>query len=472
MQITEIQNIIQFFGAFFFNFLNFYTRKKGTISRREKLNKFEGKMLIINVLIVLKRHYPRFDELLNAIPDHRKRSTYQVGEIIMAGLSMFIFKRTSRNHTDNGCGGHFEHNYITLFGMRLPIMETVDEFLRQLPPEEMERLKKVLVQQLLERKVLEKWKYDGRYNISVDGSGLFTFDHKPYEGCPYTESKNGKVTWHAYVVEAKIICSNGFNISIASEWLQNSEDVNAKQDCEQKAFARLASKIKALYPRLPVIITADSLYPNQTVFDICKANNWDYIFVLKEGSLKSVWQEINSLYPLQEGVNAQERVIEKKATSYLKEKSMFINDIDYHDHNLSWVEYKLFYDDSKPHRYFAHITNMNINWKNVWDISSHGRMRWTIENQGFNTQKNGGYSLQHKYSRKYLWAMKNYYELLQIAHMINQLTEQLNKVKAAIKQAGHTIKSITEDVISAMKKQAIEADEIQQTLRQNKQLRY
>jgi hypothetical protein len=390
----------------------------------------------------------------------------------MGGLSMFIFKRSSRNHTDKSVSGHFEDNYITLFGKHLPVMETVDKFLRQLPPEEMERLKRMLVQQLLERKVLEKWKYNGRYVVSVDGSGLFSFDYKPYEGCPYKVSKTGKVSWQAYVVEAKIICGNGLNLSIASEWLENSEDVGGKQDCEQKAFARLAKKIKALYPRLPVIITADALYPNLSVFDICKQNGWHYILVLKEGSLKSLWQEVHFLYPLQEHTNAQQRTISKKTSGYLREKSMFINGIDYHHHKLNWVEYQLYYDQSTPHQYFAHITNMDIDNENVWDICRHGRMRWIIENQGFNTQKNNGYDLEHKYSRKHLWAMKNYYELLQMAHMINQLTEKLIKIKEAMKQAGHTLKSIVEDMISAMKKQIIEGREIQQALEKNKQLRY
>ena len=48
-------------------------------------------------------------------------------------------------------------------------------------------------------------------------------------------------------------------------------------------------------------------------------------------------------------------------------------------------------------------------------------MRWKIENEGFNQQKNGGYKMQHKFSRKSYLALKNYYQCLQIAHMINQL---------------------------------------------------
>jgi len=95
------------------------------------------------VYTVLKRHYPDFNDLLDSIPDHRKRKTYEVAEIIMAGLHMFIFKRGSRNNADNGISGEFENNYIKLFGLRLPIMDSVNVFLKNLRPEELEKLKQL-----------------------------------------------------------------------------------------------------------------------------------------------------------------------------------------------------------------------------------------------------------------------------------------------------------------------------------------
>jgi hypothetical protein len=64
----------------------------------------------------------------------------------------------------------------------------------------------------------------------------------------------------------------------------------------------------------------------------------------------------------------------------------------------------------------------------VTETADSGRLRWKIENEGFNSQKNQGYALEHKHSRKSFIAMRNYYQLLQIAHMINQLVERSNDV--------------------------------------------
>ena len=52
-----------------------------------------------------------------------------------------------------------------------------------------------------------------------------------------------------------------------------------------------------------------------------------------------------------------------------------------------------------------------------------GRLRWKIENEGFNIQKNGGFNLEHPYSQDGT-ARKIFYFLLQIAHIIFLLMEK------------------------------------------------
>ncbi len=421
---------------------------------------------------MLKRHYPGYEELLNTIPDHRNRCTYSVAEIIMAGLSIFIFKRGSRNNADKGARGNYESNYFALFGMKLPIMDTVDDFLRKLPPEELDRIKRVLIGKLLEKKVLNKWKFEGRYLVACDATGVFSFSKKPFEGCPYKTSKNGKKSWQANVLEAKIVCPNGLSISIASEWLCNSEDLSKKQDCELKAFVRLAAKVKKWYPRLPAIILADGLYPNITFFDICKKNQWEYILTHKDGTLKSLWQEINFLYLIQEKENKKERLVKKINDEWLYESSMFINGLEYQTHQINWVEYQSCFRGKEVHERFVYLTSLNITHGNVWEVIEKGRLRWRIENEGFNTQKNGAYEMQHKYAEKNFQAMRNYYNLLQIAHMINQLTEKLTKVKQAIVMAQATLKSIWEDVLATLQKETLCPDQIRIEFENCKQLRY
>ncbi|MFH0823154.1 MAG: hypothetical protein V2B18_10425, partial [Pseudomonadota bacterium] len=70
---------------------------------------------------------------------------------------------------------------------------------------------------------------------------------------------------------------------------------------------------------------------------------------------------------------------------------------------------------------FRWLTNMRVSDRNVIELANNGgRLRWKIENEGFNVQKNGGYRLTHEYSKNDNSA-KIFHILMQIAHLLMQL---------------------------------------------------
>jgi len=95
----------------------------------------------------------------------------------------------------------------------------------------------------------------------------------------------GKTRYFHNVLEAKLICSNGFSLSLGSEWIENETKGDDKQDCESAAFKRLTEKINRLFPQRNMCVIADGLYPNDPFFKICKKNNWRFICTFKEGNL-------------------------------------------------------------------------------------------------------------------------------------------------------------------------------------------
>ncbi len=101
-----------------------------------------------------------------------------------------------------------------------------------------------------------------------------SFDKQHCEQCLHKTSKKGHTTWMHHVLEARLVTANGFSISLMSEWIENPADkAYDKQDCERKAFTRLASRLKQAFPRLPILILADGLYPYEGFFATCKANH-------------------------------------------------------------------------------------------------------------------------------------------------------------------------------------------------------
>jgi hypothetical protein len=439
--------------------------------------------------IALRRHFPKLLEMLSSFPDYRKFPDYKTEEVLMAAIAIFLFKRGSRNGMDNlSRKGRFAANYRRMFGCRIPDMDTCDKLLRRLPPESLEKLKREMVRLLIRRKVFDRFRFNRVYhNVAIDGTGLHSFDHEPYPGCPHKTSQSGKTTYTVYVLEAKIVCSNGFSISIATEWIRNPEHGHYdKQDCELKAFSRLIRKIKKLYPRMPILILADGLYPNNTVFNVCQRCGYRFFFTLKDSKLKRVWEEVDFLTRR----GRDERYKKSKWWNEHYEKSKwreehsyrFINNIPYKTHTLALIELNITWvqqlstekEKHTPEKVrFVHITDIPINNINYVSVSKHGRLRWTIENEGFNVQKNQGYGLAHKYSRVSHVATCNYYQCLQIAHMIDQLAYLTRHVrKIYLKDNKETMDALGEFGFATMMTMKMGKTKILRLLASNKQFRY
>jgi hypothetical protein len=431
--------------------------------------------------VVIKRHFPHLLEMLSRMPDSRERPQYKTEELLMAAISIFLFKRGSRNHADNTAKkGRYKANYERIFKCRLPDTDTSDELLRELPPEHLENLKRDIVRLLVRKKVFDKFRYKGLHQVAIDGTGLYSFNYEPYPRCPKKTSKNGKVTYTVFVLEAKLVCPNGFSISMATEWILNPEDGDYdKQDCELKAFLRLAEKIKKLYPRLPILMLADGLYPNNTGFGICKKYNWSFIFTFKDGNLKSVWEEVNLLRPITKDNDIQ--WADRNGDWEESHICTFFENIAYGKHTLHLAEAHITKTKKEAktgeliveNERFVHITDIEINTDNCRQISTNGRLRWKIENEGFNTQKNGGYGLSHKFSRTSHTASCNYYQCLQVAHLINQLALLSKSFKEYFfKDAKESLKSLKEFGMAVLLVNKISNGKIDRLLESVGQLRY
>ena len=432
----------------------------------------------------------------------------------------------------------FSQNYRKIFGMNLPHMDTVNAVFKTLDSNQLERLKAKLVKQLLKKKVFEKFKLFGRdIQIVVDATRTHSFAEKHCDDCLCTthtyfkltksgfnnlkkehgqivesasalidESLHGfkaldkalnkhlgsaftalhimslqkaftvKTSTHYFhaVLEAKVVASNGFCISIATEWLCHTKGFYDKQDCELNAFKRLAKKMKAYFPRLPVCIIADGLYPSAPFFQICKDNSWRYIVTYKDGNLKSLRRDIHDLLPL--NIRNNFKVNKTIKNWVIKHENTWIADLDYHDHSLSWVqcrEEKISSNGEVKTTRFEYLTNVSLKEQSeARELINSGRIRQKIENEGFNIQKNNGFKLKHKYSRTSFQALKNYYQCLQIAHMIDQLCYLSKRMKQTIKAWGTTLKHCIQNIQSALLYGELDQDWIEHLREKRTQFRY
>lgn len=378
---------------------------------------------------IITQQFPDLFEELRSLEDCRKRSDYDLAEILMACIAMFLFKMGSRNEYQNQHNEReFRRNYEKLFGLRLPHPDTCDRVMRQLQEQQLEILKSCLVRGLIRKKRFNRFRHQGYFLVAVDATGVMSFHKEPDRQALHKSTKKGKTTWFYQALEAKLVSSNGFAISLMTQWLENpKEGEYDKQDCEQKAFKRLAKKLKDAFPQLRICILADGLYPNEPYFETCRANHWRFIVTFKPGNLPTLWDEIEALLKLNsENTRVEKRIqATKEGIKITVSDFQWLNEIDYRGHSLNWIECKETITHCDTNRSetttFVHLTDLPITYQEANRLSRAGRLRWKIENEGFNTQKNHGYELQHKYSRVSYRATKNYYQCLQLAHLINQL---------------------------------------------------
>lgn len=211
-----------------------------------------------------------------------------------------------------------------------------------------------MIKELLKKRCFEKHRIEGKYwGIIFDGTGLYSFDKKHCEHClrrEYTNKETGETrrVYMHHVLEAKLVVGD-MVFSIGSEFIENESEDVTKQDCEIKAFYRLAEKIKKTYKRLPICILGDSLYACGPVFQRCEDYKWKYMFRFKEGRIKTLASEFQAI-----------KEIEKR-----NELDLFwANDISYNQRTVNLLESKLDTEDGKRKQYLF-ITDLKITKKNA-----------------------------------------------------------------------------------------------------------
>ena len=382
----------------------------------------------------MRHFFPGLGASLKKLPDRRDPDQlyYPRENLVCAGVLMFVLGLESRRQlTLESASPAFVANLNRFAGTSLataPHDHTLKYYLDPLDPSAFEPLAVGCVRRLIRMKALERWRLYGRFPVAVDATGRFFFRERHCEHCLTQKGPNGQTLYFHRVLEAKLVTTNGFAFSMATEFIENTDPNATAQDDELAAFERLAPKLKAHFPQLPMVILGDSLYACKPGFDLCEQHGWRFIFTFKRGRTPALFAEYEALRDLSPEHRAEER------SGRWTQHFAWVNDLDYHGHRLCGFECREERPDGDA--YFAWVTNTPLGCSSVVTYANQGgRLRWKIENEGFNIQKNHGYALEHAYSAKPDVA-KIFYYLLQVGHCINQLMLKGSMLRDHRKQLG------------------------------------
>ena len=154
------------------------------------------------------------------------------------------------------------------------------------------------VEQLIRQKVLYRYRLLGVYFLVViDGTRVVTFRKPHCARCLKKVMSNGETLYYHPVLEARLVTRNGFAFSLMAEFIENQDLSTDKQNCELKAFYRLAAPFKWPFPRLSICLLMDGLYAGSPTFEVCEDNGWKYLIMLREDDLADLHRRYGSVPP-------------------------------------------------------------------------------------------------------------------------------------------------------------------------------
>ncbi len=380
------------------------------------------------------------------MPDTRFQPlvTYDACFLCWWGLLLFGLGLGSRRSADNDLrdlDSAILHNLNLLAGTHqeeLPVTKTLDHFIGHVGHPAFAHLLHQHTQRLIRMKALDDFRCQGDFVVAVDGTGYLSFSHPHCPRCLTQKHASGKVSYLHPVLEAKLLTPTGLALSLASEFIENppgrtpADDQEKKQDCELKAFDRLARSLKVACPQLRLCLTCDSLYGCGRFFAVCQQHHWHWVVTFKEGRTPELWREFQALLKL---------CPEQKRTVTLPDKTRrvyrWVEQLPYIDsEKRAWTLGAIVCEETSPtgqKTTFAWLTDRAVNRDSVVAIADQiGRLRQKIENEGFNVQKNSGLNLEHVFSQNWDHA-KAYYYLLQLGHLFLQLLHH-NSLHLALAQ--------------------------------------
>jgi hypothetical protein len=414
---------------------------------------------------------------LRALPDRRDLETCDYSNAALAWTTILMYlgrlgARRQIRHRLRSPGARARLG--GLCGEDIPAVphgDTVDDYLVTVDPAAMQAVPQAMVRALLESRRLEDFRLLGRYYlVTFDLSGhLYLGDRASdfTEGCLTQTTEDGRTLHYRPVCEAKLVTRTGLALSVGSEFVENPPGFDPKdtQDSELPAAERLFPRVKKAFGGFAFCALLDARYCNETGFSLCETNDWRFLITLKEGSLPSVWSEFQTLRRL----TPENRLV--VVCDDVRYEYAWVNGIAYGNRRLNVLECRWNDPDGTAHR-FVWATDIRIRAENCDPLAQEGgRQRWRTENEGFRAQKHGGFQMEHAYAKRPVSA-KNFYLLLQSAHILSQMFECYCQGKKSVKRAFGSLRNLARAFLESFRRDPIpDPDALRQFLEEQIQVR-
>lgn len=310
----------------------------------------------------------------------------------------------------------------------LPHADTVRYLAEHLDPGELNGVLESCHESLRRDKRLGECVFRGRhYMLAVDGTEFGSRRHPVAHSC-HRRLASGETEYFQSALVASLVSRTGLRLPLAVEFIENNEGAGewSKNDCELKAFARLADRLAARFPRTSFCLLLDGLYFCEPVLSRVRTLGWEAVVTWRPG----VMPGFSKL--------AENRIRRSRGHRLGVEHGGFER------YECSWcepVEYRsagaerairvtpvraagVFEHSGGETRTFQYVTTMEVKISNVEDIVETCRARWQIEEE-FRAEKHSELALTSMFGTCGN-ASLNYFMVVQVACLIRTLVDNTN----------------------------------------------
>jgi hypothetical protein len=399
---------------------------------------------------VFRTLLPKLLKELSKIPDPRQPK--KVKHKLTVVLLSFVFQMASRREANRELSRPaFLAPLQALFPEleSLPHADTLHRLLQEIDVQFWEDRHVELLRRWIRNKKFRRYLISQCYPIAIDGTQKLVRNAQ-WQAEQWLErrregAEGEHVQQYVYVLEANRVFHNGVTLPLLSEFLSYAEGDpdDHKQDCELKAFYRLTARLKAYFPRPPILLLLDGLYPNGPLMAVCHHYGWQFMIVLPAKCLPSVWEEVEALKP---------RLPHHRKHQHWpgrQQQFWWVNDITYsyegdckslRVHGVGCEETCPEVDPESGElidKQTQHVwlSSQRLDPYNIHERCNLGaRQRWGIETSLL-VEKCQGYHYEHAFW--YTWnAMKGYHYLMPLAHLVNALALATKRVASQVRTLG------------------------------------
>ncbi len=394
------------------------------------------------------------DQELKELPDNRKgdNKKYTVNNAVKAAFSVFFTQSPSfLQHQRLMKPKKGKDNAQSLFGLsEIPCDNQIRNLLDPIPARTVFGAFKSTYKWLETNRVIAEFKYlDSQILLALDGTEYYSSKKINCPHCNCRKHRNGSITYYHQAVTPVIVSpSKKEVINFPPEFIKK-QDGKTKEDCENAAVKRWLLKNPVEREKNEMTLLGDDLYSRQPICELVLEQGYNFIFVAKPSSHKTLYEWIDFSEKNGEMIIGSIKKYEKgKRIIY---RYRYVNNVPLRESEpslmVNWYEVEIL-DTAKNKVIYKNsfITNHELNEPNIFPMIVSGRTRWKIENESNYILKNQGYNLEHNFGHGQENLSEILFSLNLLAFLFHNVLDLVNDMYQKVRESLGTRKRFFNDI--------------------------